>query len=272
MDKKDFDILVDNYLITDIGLTTHYLNNPDKLKNITPNELIEKGVMSQPATNQHIIKYGVNSLLVDDYNDICNEADLKNACNIGGKFKLKNDIEIDDMITVYSDIELHLNNCTLSKKTNTASGKCVLFYINEANSKLTITGEGNIQALGGLMDIAIWASNGGEVVINSGNFYGVGKNGSDLIYAFTGGKITINGGTFELEYPNESNFAKSQYSILNVYNGTIKNAKDSIIVYGGIFHNFDPMNNVSEGIGTNFVAEGYKSISIGENIYKVISI
>lgn len=271
MDKKDFDILIDNYLITDVGLTTHYLNNPDELENMTPGELIEKGVMTQPALNQHIIKYGVGSLLTDDYNDIYNESDLQNACNIGGKFKLKNDIEVNDMITVYSDIELHLNNYTLSKKTNTASGKCVLFYINDKNSKLTITGEGNIRVLGGLTDIAIWASNGGEVIINSGNFYGVGKDGSDLIYSFTDGKIIINGGTFELEYPSESSFAEPQYSILNVYNGTVKNAKDSIIVYGGIFHNFDPMNNVSEGVGTNFVADGYKSILIGENIYKVIS-
>ncbi len=42
---------------------------------------------------------------------------------------------------------------------------------------------------------------------------------------------------------------------------TYKNGTANIIVKGGTFVNFDPSNNLAEGEGTNFVADGYKVIS-----------
>ena len=36
--------------------------------------------------------------------------------------------------------------------------------------------------------------------------------------------------------------------------------RNTITVYGGTFENWDPMNNVSEGAGTSFVADGYRTI------------
>ena len=47
-----------------------------------------------------------------------------------------------------------------------------------------------------------------------------------------------------------------------------------ITVTGGTFYNFDLSNCISEGEGTNFVADGYKVVSKvnnGDTIYEVVS-
>jgi hypothetical protein len=101
--------------------------------------------------------------------------------------------------------------------------------------------------------MAVWADNG-TVVINGGTY----KNetdgsvrGTDLIYASGNGCIEINGGIFEA--------AKPEWT-LNVKDVDYKAGTAKIIVKGGSFKGFDPANNNAEGAGTNFVAEGYKSV------------
>jgi hypothetical protein len=59
-----------------------------------------------------------------------------------------------------------------------------------------------------------------------------------------------------MEHANPVDFAATQYSLLNASGATVANAKDYIVVTGGKFYNFNPANNVSEGEGTNFVADG----------------
>ena len=45
----------------------------------------------------------------------------------------------------------------------------------------------------------------------------------------------------------------------------------SIVVKGGTFFEFDPANNLSEGEGTNFVADGYKSVYDDTTGYYTVS-
>jgi hypothetical protein len=109
--------------------------------------------------------------------------------------------------------------------------------------------------------MAVWADNG-TVVINDGvykNETDGSVRGTDLIYASGTGCIEINGGTFEA--------AKPEWT-LNVKDTDYKAGTAKIIVKGGKFKNFDPANNNAEGAGTNFVAEGYKSVKEG-NYYVV---
>ena len=100
---------------------------------------------------------------------------------------------------------------------------------------------------------AVWA-NGGHAIINGGT-YSVGgdteaadrTHQNDVIYTKNGGTVVINGGTFKNDgtvwtlNENDSN-------------------RNTITVKGGTFEKWDPMNNVSEGAGTSFVAEGYRTI------------
>ena len=59
--------------------------------------------------------------------------------------------------------------------------------------------------------------------------------------------------------------------LLNCRDVDYKAGKCNIIVKGGIFHNFDPANNAAEFENTNFVADGYKSVTNdGGKTYKVV--
>ena len=81
------------------------------------------------------------------------------------------------------------------------------------------------------------------------------SRGTDLIYASGTGCIEINGGVFEA--------AKPEWT-LNCKDADYKAGTAKIIVKGGSFKGFDPANNSAEGAGTNFVADGYKSVKEGE--------
>lgn len=102
----------------------------------------------------------------------------------------------------------------------------------------------------------------GKVTINGGTYTNTKIQGNDshydLIYAQGNAQIIINGGRFE---------GKTPAWLLNIYDEDRETAK--IEVRGGEFVGFDPANNKAEGEGTNFVADGYKSVE-KDGIYTVI--
>ena len=217
-------------------------------------------------------------------NGISTEEELINACLSVGEYTLTNNIDLINMITVKGQVVLNLNGYNITKSTNTASGKCVVFYLSDENASLTINGKGKIEALGGLnggdnVNIIIWTCDNTTAILNDGYYHSSPKNGSDLIYN-QGGKIFINGGEFLIDTITENSFSKPQFAICNIYDS--KRQNESFVIKGGKFHNFNPMNNVSEGNDTNFVAEGYTvivngkentecyDVEMGDVIYEVI--
>lgn len=134
--------------------------------------------------------------------------------------------------------------------------------------EIVIDGDGEIEAQEATYSMAVWAQ-GGKVIINGGTFKNAG-DGCDLIYASAGGNVEIYGGEFYAT-PNKGDVpsTKNKFSALNVKDRDRVNS--SIVVYGGTFYGFDPSNNLSEGPGTNFVAEGYKSVKRdGKDVWDVI--
>jgi hypothetical protein len=130
-----------------------------------------------------------------------------------------------------------------------------------------IDGEGEVESQEASYSMAVWAD-GGKVTINNGTFINHG-DGCDLIYASNGATVEIYGGEFKAtENSKEVPGTKNKFSALNIKDKDRKNSK--ILVYGGKFYGFDPSNNVSEGEGTNFVAEGYKSVETSEGIWEVM--
>lgn len=132
---------------------------------------------------------------------------------------------------------------------------------------LTIKGNGIVESQDAKYSMAVWAQ-GGTVYIYGGKYYNHGE-GSDLIYASEGGKVYIHGGEFHACPKQESvDGTNNQYSALNVKDRDRDISE--IVVYGGKFYGFNPADNLSEGPGTNFVAEGYKSVEIEENVWEVV--
>ena len=131
----------------------------------------------------------------------------------------------------------------------------------EGSAQVTINGgifDGGKTPLGTLGNTAVWVrSVDAKVVINDGHFFisGLPEGGEghvELIYCKQG-TVEINGGWFE--------GADSTVWLLNCKDEFYQDGTAKIIVKGGSFVNFDPSNCVSEGLNTNFVAEGYTVVS-----------
>ena len=160
------------------------------------------------------------------------------------------DVNLVAAVTFNKDLTLNLNGKNIQSPVSA---------LKVTVGTLTIEGEGLVKGANpsaiGTSDpySAVWA-NGGNVIINGGTFDegGVDGSGNSTIFINKAGTITVNGGTFK----NSATYG-GKYWTLNMQQGT----SSSIIVKGGEFYNFDPANNLNEGIsggnGTNYVADGY---------------
>ncbi|MBR3831070.1 MAG: hypothetical protein IKJ52_07435 [Muribaculaceae bacterium] len=188
----------------------------------------------------------------------------------GGVYTLEEDVNIDETLILAEgkSLVLNLNGKKLTVNNESVElekGDAIIAYGN-----LVINGEGG-SVTGNTR--AVWArGHNSKVTINGGTYVGATKDATEVIYASGNGVIDINAGTFEAKTLDNVSFASPQYAVLNLYG----NGKDGcdINVYGGTFVNFDPANNVSENPTAgfhngNFVAEGYESVKVGDNVFEV---
>jgi hypothetical protein len=115
---------------------------------------------------------------------------------------------------------------------------------------------------GGANDYAVEVRDGGKVVINSGHF----KGAVSAVYAVNGA-VEINGGEF---WANDSAYGANY--LLNCSDANYNANLASIVVKGGEYHGFNPAANAAEGKGTNFVAQGYKSVEKTNGVWTVSQI
>ena len=175
---------------------------------------------------------------------------------------LANDIELSEGIVITREVILDLGGYTLSASTAQASISLIEVGLNGI---LTVQGAGviNSASQGNNYSMALWARNGGEIIIVDGTFTNLGAkdkegntpNNNELIYASGGGKITIYDGTFIGNSQNEK--WGTRYT-LNLHDGTRNNSQ--MLVMGGVYTDFNPANNLAEGENTNFLASGYKVV------------
>jgi len=194
-----------------------------------------------------------------DANNVTEEAELKHFMTEGGTVKLGSDIELaEKSIGLSKDVVLDLNGHKISISENYSSNNVIW-----TSAKLTVKGNGTIDTRKNEEEyfVALYAYNGGDITIENGTFIGIpdAEVPSDIIYARgNGSKVTINGGTF----------IGDETFTLNLYDSDRDVA--SIVVKGGTFTGFNPANNAAENAGTNFVAEGYRSVyNEADNTYTV---
>lgn len=162
------------------------------------------------------------------------------------------------------DAVWNLNGKTLEVTGTPRSG----VYLNRYASNLEVNGEGTIRAEG---TYGLWnAATTGKIVINGGNI----EARTHAVYA-ENGVIEINGGTFKLTNADtaERDENGNLRFLINCLDKNYKAGTAKIIVKGGKFYEFDPANNVAEGAGTSFVAEGYHSVMSeeeGKKVYTVV--
>lgn len=184
-------------------------------------------------------------------------------------------------ITLYQDLVLTSNfHITTNEYVINLNGYDVSFPTDEngdgifwveGTAKLTINGNGVVNSASQENDysMAVWANNGGEVVINGGTFTNVGakayeddgttRNNNEVIYASRAGVITINGGKFIGNYENVGFGTRFTLNQKDENTSTAAIEAGTVIVKGGEYRQFDPANSLSENPAGNFVAEGYVS-------------
>ena len=178
---------------------------------------------------------------------------LQLAAQNGGKVTLTEDVTLDAPLTVAAEknMIIDLNGKTLENK-----GYGVALQVA---GNLTINGDGTVKGGSGGNNVTVAVVPGGTVTINGGN-YTVGPDANNsansCIYS-TGGDIYINGGTFESEAAYNG-----KYYVLNLQNGS----GGSIVCTGGTFKNFDPADGDDHDQPTNFVADGYSSVKISNEL------
>ena len=202
--------------------------------------------------------YYVNGkwVLADDF------ADLVSKVDSGSIIYLDGHVELETAVVVDKELTINLYGACIDLPTDTAGDG--VFRIVEGGN-LTINGEGLINGVGNNnYNMAIWV-NGGTCTINGGTFTNVGavdkndQNGHfDLIYV-KGGTLVINGGEFKGQTPAW---------LVNTHDGHRETS--TIEIKGGVFHGFNPANNATEGVGTNYVADGYKVVET-DGVYTLVA-
>lgn len=174
--------------------------------------------------------------------------DAIDAANSGDTVELVKDVNTPE-VTYGIDKALTID---LNGKTVTGSGYDGVFQITDERAKVLIK-NGDVVAVegsgsAGNYAMAVWACAADcEVTLENLNvsqaITSVNDPQMDMIYT-SAGTIIINSGSFESGTPAWT---------LNCKDAAYKDGTANIIVNGGTFKGFDPMNNQAEGKGTSFV-------------------
>lgn len=186
-------------------------------------------------------------------------------------------VQNGDTITLLKDVDLG-NTVTVANKTVTLNmaGKTIyntkdlwdsklnawsLISVRE-NGNLTITGDGTLKAKADDCYALDTQEGSAKLTVENGTVIG----NISAIYAFLG-EVTINGGSYSIQQLNTNNVQDGYGLTINCYDQKYKEKTAKITVTGGYFAHFDPANNKAEGVGTNFVKDGYVSVTSDKSGY-----
>ena len=199
----------------------------------------------------------------------------------GGSIALAHDVNVVEPLVINAPgktVTIDLNNFSMNQLSKQHPENPALGPNPKSNpvlevqgGTLIINGKGTVNGGVGNGNMAICVRNGARVIINGGTFHvgqddTPGVSGNSCIYVFQG-EALINGGEFSTEEAG----ASGEYFVLNCTDANYTNGTAKISVTSGIFHNFNPGNNKAEGVGTNFVAEGFKSVANPDGTYSVVA-
>lgn len=221
------------------------------------------------------VKAGGDIALVEDLESGAGFTITKDA-NIdfgGNEMKSVNGVTYGDSFVMGNGADITLSNGVINKSQNNATlenASATIHFKSSIESHLTL----NNMTVTGVYPIYINNSAvGSTVTINSGTFYSEYENNPVVFCNKYGTKVTINGGRFG-QRGLHGGYLLNILDSLRTPN-TEHTPREFIEVFGGEFWNFNPMDNKSEGEGTNYVADGYTVVAEqfdDDTLYKVVKI
>ena len=184
--------------------------------------------------------------------------ELAYAAQNGGTVTLQKNITLEAPLVVKANMVLDLGQYTITGGKPYVAGLTGtdISAITIDGGNLTIKGAGTITG----SEYGVYAKNG-TLTIKEGNY-----TGATSAVQVAKGTVNIEGGNFAAT-------GTDQRYVINCIDANYKNKEAIVNITGGKFTNFDPANNAAEGNGTNFVADGYKSVNVGTTaapVYEVI--
>lgn len=179
--------------------------------------------------------------------EVDSEAALREALANGGTVTLTGDVELTSAISVEKSTILYLNDFNISAAPDFDG--YALFVLSDQNTWLDIDGNGTVQSAPDGCAVQV---KGGLLYIWDGTFAG-----GDAVISVEGGNAVIVGGTFYLQNSEVGQVLRWS-------------ANAELIVYGGNFHDFDPVN----ADGKNLLSDGYTveaALSGSSTVYTVVA-
>lgn len=229
-----------------------------------PTKYLADGYMSPKIGDSYKVGLETDAVAQIGNNKYTTLQDAFQAATKGDTVKLLTDVHTngtdsyDARLMIRVPITLDLNEHTIYSPDNMSDNGiniAALHVIADTTLKAT-TGGIDTGKNGGY---AINVLSGAKLTIAGGKYYG----GGTAVQVQTG-ELTIKDGYFDAEAFSGSygyNF------IINCIDSAYKDDTAKVAIKGGYFAHFNPANNKAEGAGTNFVADGYISVTSDKSGY-----
>lgn len=229
-----------------------------------PTKYLADGYISPKVGNSYKVGLETDAVAQIGNNKYTTLQDAFQAATAGDTVKLLTDVHTngtdsyDARLMIRVPITLDLNEHTIYSPNNMGDNKTnfVALYVAADTTLKATTGGIDTGKNGGY---AINVYQGAKLTIDGGKYYGGGT-----AVQVQKGELTINNGYFDAEAFSGSygyNF------IINCIDPAYKDGTAKVAIKGGYFAHFDPSNNEAEGAGTNFVADGYVSVTSDKSGY-----
>ena len=184
---------------------------------------------------------------------VYNQIAFEPALNRADKVVLEANMELNAGVVVSHDTELNLNKHIVSNVVDIWSDKVnSLITVDNCTFSVVGTNSGKVRAKEN--DCYTFNVKGnGKLIIDGGTYVG-----NISVIQVQEGIVEVKNGKFSLAQKWTEVGNGSEY-LINLIDKAGKDGSAKAIVSGGDFIDFDPGNNLAEGKGTNFCAEGYAS-------------
>ena len=222
-----------------------------------PTAYLAEGYMSPKVGDSYKVGLETDAVAQIGDNKYTTLQDAFQAATKGDTVKLLTDVHTNGTdsekarLTIGKPITLDLNEHTIYSPDDMGNNNTnfVALYVAADTTLKATTGGIDTGRNGGY---AINVKDA-KLTIDGGRYYGGGT-----AVQVQKGELTINNGYFDAEAFSGSygyNF------IINCIDSAYKDGTANVAIKGGYFAHFDPANNKAEGAGTNFVADGYVSVT-----------
>ena len=223
-----------------------------------PTKYLADGYMSPKVGDSYKVGLETDAVAQIGNNKYTTLQDAFQAATAGDTVKLLTDVHTngtdsnDARLTIRKPITLDLNEHTIYSPNNMGDNETNFVALNvAADTTLKATTGGIDTGRNGGYAINVYKD--AKLTIDGGKYYGGGT-----AVQVQKGELTIKDGYFDAE-PFSGTYGYD--FIINCVDEAYKNDTAKVAIQGGYFAHFDPANNKAEGAGTNFVADGYVSVT-----------